>query len=338
MTFAGAPIWLGRAKLFAALVTAFAFSTIYSILLGRAGGQMSSIWTATGFLAGTLILLTGRWRIAAAVLCVAIQAAVSLALHDPLARILINPFVNLLEASIAAWLAVTYCGARRRRLSLRQLLLLILGAIVPAAMLAAVVGAGSKYILVGQDFIDGWLSWAIPGGLGMATVTPALLLVARESQYKEFRRSWIETIGLLGAVWSLTAVAFWQSDLPLQFVIFPALALVAFRLGPPGAAIAGFFVAMICLTLAMLGHGPTMLAKALDPVGRVRLTQVVVTAALCTTLAVAAIVADHSRLRQLLVSRDRAVRAARLRARAAEQVVLESIDRRRPAPARRHLV
>jgi integral membrane sensor domain MASE1 len=142
-------------------------------------------------------------------------------------------------------------------------------------------------------------------------------------------------VGLLGGVCGVTASVFFQNELPLQFVIFPALTLVAFRLGPPGAAISGFFVAVICLSLAMLGHGPSTLATVLDPVGRVRLTEAVAAAALCTTLAIAAMVADHSRLRQLLVSRDRAVKAARLRARSAEQMAIEAIDQRRTAPARR---
>jgi integral membrane sensor domain MASE1 len=335
MTVAGAQIRLRQAAMMAALVAGYAGSVLFSVLLSRMGGQSSSIWTATGFLAGILILLTGRWRIAAVVGCLGFQAAVSFAVGDGLARALFNPPVNLFEAAVAAWLGVTYCGARSRRLSLRKLSLLVLGAIAPAAMLGAVVGGGVNMLLRGQGFVEGWLAWAIPSGLGMAMVTPGLLLVARESQYKEFRRSEIETIGLLGGVCGLTAAVFFQSELPLQFVVFPALTLVAFRLGPPGAAISGFFAALICLSLATLGHGPVMLATVLDPVGRVRLAQAVAAAALCTTLSVAAMVADHARLRQLLVNRDRAVRTARLRARAAEQMALDAIDRRRAAPARR---
>jgi len=334
MAGARAPNRFRRVALAAALVAGYAGSVLYSVLLSRMGGQTSSIWTATGFLAGMLILLSGRSRIVAVGLCLAFQAAISLAAGDGLGRALFNPPVNLFEAAVAAWLGVTYCGAGARRLSLRKLALLLLGAITPAAMLGAVVGASVNFMLRGQPFLDGWLAWAIPSGLGMAIVTPGLLLVARESQYKEFRRTGIETMGLLGGVCALTAAVFFQNELPLQFAIFPALTLVAFRLGPPGAAIAGFFVAVICLSLVVLGHGPTMLATALDQIGRVRLTQTVVAAALCTTLATAALVADQSRLRNLLIGRDRAARAARIRARAAERAALEAMDRRQTAPRR----
>jgi integral membrane sensor domain MASE1 len=335
MAGVGAPIRVQSAIAFAGLVAGYTASVLFSIFMSRMGGQTSSIWTATGFLAGALILLTGRWRTAAVALCLAFQAAVSLAVGDGVGSALAGPAITFFEAGLAAWLAVSYCGARGRRLSLRKLALLILGAIAPAAMLAAVAGAGLNFLLRGQGFIDGWLAWAIPSGLGMTMVTPALLLIARESQFKEFRRSHLETGGLLGGVCGLTAAAFYQSELPLQFVIFPALTLVAFRLGPPGAAIAGFFVAVICLSLVMLGHGPAVLATELDLLGRVRLTQVVVTAALCSTLATATVVAEQARLRQLLVSRDRAVRAALLRARAAERMLADVSERRGDARSRK---
>lgn len=335
MAGANAPIHFRRAIVVAALVAGYVASVLFSIFLSRMGGQTSSIWTATGFLAGALILLQGRWRIAAAALCLGFQAAVSLAAGDSVARALTGPPVDLLEAELVAWLAVKYCGARRRRLSLRDLTLLILAAVVPAAAIGALVGAALDFVLTGQGLFDSWLAWAVPSGLGMAIVTPTLLLLSREGQFKEFRRSHVETGGLLGGLCGLTAAAFFQSELPLQFVIFPSLTLVAFRLGPPGAAIAGVFVAVICLSLATLDHGLAMLSPALDQLGRIRLTQVVVTAAFCGALATAVIVAEQARLRRLLVSRDRAVRAALLRVRRAERIVVATVESGLAAPARK---
>jgi hypothetical protein len=123
---------------------------------------------------------------------------------------------------------------------------------------------------------------------------------------------------------------FYQSEAPLQFTIFPALTLIAFRLGPPGAAVAGFLVAMISLPLVMLGHGPAILSPTLDAVGRVRLTEAVVVAGIFTTLATAGAVADQTRLRRLMLDRDRAIRTTRARARQAEQLVAK--PRRNAAP------
>jgi integral membrane sensor domain MASE1 len=322
-----------RAAVTTALVASYAASVLFSLLMSRAGAQAASIWTANGFLAGAMVLLTGRWRIGAVVASFAFQAIASLAVGDGLARALLHPVVDLAEAALAAWLAVRFCGAHARRLSLRKLTLLILAAIVPAAAFGGVIGAGVDAVLAGQEFVDGWLAWAIPGGLGMALVLPGLLLAARESQYREFRRSALEIGGLMGGVCGLTAAISFQNELPLQFLIFPALTLIAFRLGPPGAAVAGFVVAMIALPLVVLGHGPAMLASSLESVGRVRLTEGVVAAALFTTLATAGAVADQSRLQRLLVNRDRAVKSARQRARQAERLIAETMSRRREAQA-----
>ena len=98
----------------------------------------------TGFLAGALILLTGRWRTVAVALCLLFQFATSLAIGDGLARSILQPPVNLLEASLAAWLAVRFCGAHTRRLSLRKLSLLMIAAIAPAAAMVGGLAGGDR--------------------------------------------------------------------------------------------------------------------------------------------------------------------------------------------------
>jgi integral membrane sensor domain MASE1 len=326
------------AALTAALVGGYAASVLFSFLMSRLGGQTASIWTATGFLAAALILLDGRWRIGAAAACVLFQTLASLAVGDGPARALANPPVNLLEAAIAAWAAIRFCGARTRRLSLRKLSLLILAAIAPATMLGAVIGAVVNAVLFGQDLVTGWLSWAVPTSLGMAIVLPGVLIMVRETQYTEFRRSPIEVVGLLAGVCGLASAVYYQSQIPLQFTVFPALTLVAFRLGPPGASVASFLVGIISLSLVTLGRGPAMLSTALDGFQRVRLTEAVVAAALFTSLVTAGALADQARLRRLVMNRDKAVRAARARARDAERAGAAAAARSSRAPVRKDVV
>ncbi len=158
----------------------------------------------------------------------------------------------------------------------------------------------------------------------MAIVLPALLLAVRNGQYKEFDRSLVETAAILTGLSALVVGVFLERDLPLQFAIFPALTVIAVRLGPPGAAAAGLLTAMIALPLAMLGQGPATLSVGLDAVGRVWLTELVVAAALISTLVTAIAVGEQTRLRQLMLGRDRAARAARLRARRAENAAAEA--------------
>ncbi|HVN01464.1 MAG TPA: MASE1 domain-containing protein [Caulobacteraceae bacterium] len=332
---AGAPDRLRIAALTGALVAGYAASVLFSLLISRPDGHSASIWPANGFLVGAMILLGGSWRALAIGLSLGFQVAVSLVVGDGPARALLQPPVNLVEAATVGALAVRFCGARDRRLTLGKLGRLLVVAIAPGAMVGGVFGAVLNRALLDEGLLEGWLAWAVAGGIGTTIVLPTLLLLARTSQYPEFHRSMAETAALLTGLSGAAIAVFYQSELPLLFVLFPSLTLIALRLGPPGAAVACSLVAMICLPLAMLGHGPVMLASGLDAVGRVRLAEAMIVAVLVTTLATAGAIADQARLRRLMLDRDRAVRAARARARTAERRLAEhGRDARRGGQAR----
>jgi integral membrane sensor domain MASE1 len=315
-----------RAGVATALACGYVASVLLSVLVSRAA-DAATLWTANGFLAGAFILLPRAWRIGVAAVCVFVQGAIVLMAGDGPVRAVLYPLVNLLEAGLAGWLAIRFAGVRARRLSLRELALLPVVAIAPAALASGAVGALIDLALRGRALHDGWLAWTLPSGLGMAIVLPALLLAVRPSQYKAFHRSATETGAILAGVGALVAVVFLQDDLPLQFAIFPALTLVALRLGPPGAAAAGLLAAIVALPLTMLGHGPAARSAMLDASGRARISELVIAAALFTTLVTALAVADQTRLRALMLGRDRAARSALRRARMAESAAAEAMTR-----------
>jgi integral membrane sensor domain MASE1 len=307
-----------RAGLAIALAAAYVASVLLGVFVSRAGGPGATLWTANGFLAAAFVLLGRRWQLGIATFCILAQAAIELAAGDGLPRAILFALVNLIDAALAGWLAISFCGVRVRRLSLRELALLELAAIAPAALIGGAVGALAATVLTGQPFMRSWMAWTIPGGLGMAIVLPGVLLTARAGQYREFQRSVWESAGILGGHGLLVATVFLQGDLPMQFVIFPALTVVAVRLGPPGAAAGGLLTAIIALPVTLSGHGPATLLPALDVPGRVRFIEVVIAAALFSTLVTAVAVAERTRLFQLMLGRDRAARAALARARQAE--------------------
>ncbi|HLY78651.1 MAG TPA: MASE1 domain-containing protein [Caulobacteraceae bacterium] len=320
------PIQKQHAAMTAALVAGYVASVLLSFVLSRAGAQTSTIWTASGFLVGSLILLTRRWRVIAVTTSLCAQVFASFAVGDGWVRAVIGPLGVLFEAGLAAWLAVRYCEVRARRLTLRRLTLLMVGAVVPATIVGSTAGALINMAILRQTFAAGWLLWATNTGLGMAIVLPALLLLVRYEQYKEFRRGWVESAGLVIGVCGVALAVYLQSGLPLHFVIFPTLTLVAFRLGPPGTAVAGFCVATICLVCAVEGHGPGMLVTSMSAAARMRLTEVILATAIFTSLATADAVAEQLRVRRLLIDHDRSARAARRRAR---------LDAQRSTPDRR---
>lgn len=327
----------GRAGLAAVLIAGYAASVVLSVLVSRDGGA-ASLWTANGFLAAAFILLPGRGRFGVAATCVAAQAAIGLLAGDGAARAALYPLVTLAGAALTGWLAIRFCDVRARRLSLRELALLPIVAIAPAAAAAGVLGAAIDLVISGEPPLEGWLAWAIPGALGMTIVLPAILLAVRTAQYKEFARPPLETGAILAGLGALVAGVYLQRDLPLQFTLFPALTVIAVRLGPPGAAAAALLTAAIALPLTLLGHGPAALAPHLDGAGRIRLTELVVAAAMITTLVTAVAVGEQTRLRRLMLGRDRAARAARQRARRAERAVLEAAMAHGKATRRRERV
>ena len=130
----------------------------------------------------------------------------------------------------------------------------------------------------------------------------------------------IVTLGLFAGLAGLTGLVFWQAGLPALFAVFPAVTLIAFRLGPPGAAAAGFVTGVIALPLTLTGHGPATLARDLDFAGQIRLAQVFVCCVLFTGIGTAVALADQTRLRRMLLRRDRAARISRQRAVDAEHL------------------
>jgi integral membrane sensor domain MASE1 len=313
---------LGRMTLTGSLVGGYAASVVLGFLLGRAAGQGVSLWTANGFLAAALILLPGVSRLLAAGGCLTCQAVIGLLAGDGVARAALFPLINLLQAALAAWLALRFCGAGARRLSQRRLTLLILGAIVPAAMVGGVASAILSVMLGGDDAMAAWAEWAIPGGLGMGIVLPALLLIARTRHYPEFRRSPLEVVALFAGLLGLSVVVFLDGQVPLTFLLFPACALIAIRLGPPGAAVAGFVVAMVAMPMVTLGFGPPGLS-GLGKAARLELAEAYAASILFASLTAAVAMADQMRLRRLVLGRDKALRAARARARQAEALAVE---------------
>ncbi|HZZ37389.1 MAG TPA: MASE1 domain-containing protein [Caulobacteraceae bacterium] len=322
---------LARAAQALALWLGFTASVAVSLGLSRHGDPGAALWTGTGFLAGALIILPTTWRAGFTVACAATQIVIAVWLRDPLPGALAFTAANVAVAWATALLALGFCGVRARRLSLVRLARLLVLAIIPTSVSGAVIAACVGAFMFGRDFGQVWQGWMMSGGVGMAIVLPAVLLVARFPQYREFHRSAYEILGLFAALAAVTVGVFSQNDLPLLFAIYPLITLIAFRLGPPGAAVAAFLVGSIGLPLTLLGFGPAMLATKIDFTVRIQLAQAFVLICLFSGVATAAAFADQARLRRLMIWRDRAARAARSRAQAAERDV-ERIRRDRDSP------
>jgi signal transduction histidine kinase/ActR/RegA family two-component response regulator len=112
--------------------------------------------------------------------------------------------------------------------------------------------------------------------------------------------------------------AFLPVQAPLRLLLFPVLTLVAFRLGPRGAAASALVVGALCSTLAMTGWSIPGLTSA-SVTQKAHNLQLLVAVAFLTSLSTALAVADQKRLKRLWASRTRVARAAESRALAADK-------------------
>ena len=66
----------------------------------------------------------------------------------------------------------------------------------------------------------------------------------------------LEAVNLVALLCCLSLIVFWQTSLPLLFVIFPCLLLLEVRLGLAGSAVGLLAISVIGGYFTARGHGP----------------------------------------------------------------------------------
>lgn len=99
--------------------------------------------------------------------------------------------------------------------------------------------------------------WAFSDALGVALLTPLVLVLLSRETYDLFRRKALtETVGLLFLLYCACMLTFRQDLYPLAFVPYPLLLFVAFRLGFSGAVIGVNMLTLIAASCSLHGFGP----------------------------------------------------------------------------------
>jgi signal transduction histidine kinase/CheY-like chemotaxis protein len=294
------------------LTLAYVVSMLFSLTLARAGEGVAVIWFASGILAAAILLLPWRWSLAMAGVCFTLNFAANLVVGNPPLAAILFPILTFSEAFGAAWLARRVCGATMRLTSFNRVMRLILFAVAPATAVSA-LAAADIFTLYGRSFNVVLTSWFYGHALGMAIMLPAVLLIARRDTTGDFRRSSGEQIGLYVLIAVVSAATFLPVRFPMSLLIFPTLALVSFRLGPRGAAVAALIMAVTLSTLVVAIPQPVNLA-AWSLTENTRGLQFLIAVAFLTSLAMAMAIADQKRMKRLWVGRTRVARAAQDRA------------------------
>lgn len=213
------------------------------------------------------------------------------------------------------WLAAVMLGRGQAGDSLMSDLRTTIRFIVVAGVVAPLLGgiAGSVATLAnyGQPFGDSLVRWYASNALGLLIGTPFFKAVIDGSYVRCYARCtrWqrLESVGLLVLHTAVTGGVFAQTRLPLLFVPYSSLLLVAFRMERLGTKAGVAIVALIGSVAAYKGLGPMALMHE-GPVVRAVFFQAYLGFMLCTALTVSATVSSRREALTRVAEREEALR------------------------------
>jgi PAS domain S-box-containing protein len=262
------------------------------------------VWIPSGVILGVLVSLETRDWPAALLGAFAgnVLADLSVGLRLPLAAL--GPAANGLEAFVAAWVVRRLAGRTVTLTSLREVVVLILGAATVSNGVTTILGAVILHLWWTMPFANAWFTWWIGDGLGMLIVAPMILAFARV--WRLPRRDWVPPGRLAEGAVLLTSLAlvahyvFSSSPDPegiralprSPYLVFPFLFWGALRFGPTLAASSTVLLAAIVLWNAGLSLGPLVQPASPALQQAVGIYLFLAVAALAT-LVPAAIITEH---------------------------------------------
>ena len=281
----------------------------------RAYGQAAPIWLPTAFAVACLLLSASRrWPVMLAVTAIGGLAAGVQAGDPGLVNVLLVG-CNILQMFGCAW------GVRRltgRDIDLGRPRDLIVFAVVGGLgvpIVTGVLAASINTLLRGGELLTTIWVWTLSDILGLLTLTPCLLALARADRRPLSRDGLLALFVLL----IVTVGVFAQNRYPLLFVIPPVMLLVAWRLEILGAAIGATLVAAVALFFTMIGHGPIHLLHG-GPQDRAVVLQLFVAVAIFVSLPVA----SFQRHRRAILDRIAAANEAVARSEARYRLLAEN--------------
>jgi signal transduction histidine kinase len=218
-------------------------------------------WPAAGISSGVLIALgpRARWPVAAAV--TAATVVIHQLIADPLWAGIALGLSNAAEALIVAGLLEFYFGADFSIDRLRQVLGLLLTAIIGTAI-SAIGGAVTYRLFQGPSatMLTTWQHWFASDVIGIIIVAPLVIGLTAAIRQPPSRSELIEGTTALLALAVMTGIAIslpwqaWETVLPVA-LLFPMLLWVAARCRPVFAAAGAFLVSISVVVTAVFDVG-----------------------------------------------------------------------------------
>ncbi|WP_369060867.1 ATP-binding protein [Caulobacter sp. 73W] len=301
-----------------ALAAVFIVCAILTKVINDVTG-VPTIWLANGLLVGGLLTLRPRWGVLMVVLSLIGDVMVDLFTGRSLKAMIVYPGLDLIEVLLAVWFARRFCASSLRLKSIRDVIILLAFACAPAVAATGALAGLANVLFFGREFFISFRIWFFADLLGVCLTLPATMVVLDARHNRAFQRALGEHLAFYAGLAGVVFLAFLQPTSPLSFLIFPALILTTFRLGPRGAAFGAAVVAAVALPMTLQGAAPALLNDRWALVDRLQVLHLFIVTVFITSLAAALELSKQASLRRLLVRRDRIARAARAKAQAANE-------------------
>ena len=272
------------------------------IVLSRQSEGVATIWLTNGMLFAIVITRPRRFWLHFFAVGLLADTLADVLYGDPVALALSVSVANSIEAILSSFL-LTYWFGSPFNLSKRRPLLGFLGVSVLGAT-AITSAIGASWTLVFVDAGPWWQlfrTWYLGDILGMAIIAPLVFILLRPGFFEVLgQKQLVDTLLLLRIPAMATVLVFTHDKDPLIFFIFPALLLVVFRIGFPGAVLAVCVIALISIILTVAGHGPMMLIVDKHMLHRIVVVQIFLAVGLFTAFPVAALLEERKALEESL--------------------------------------
>jgi len=288
---------LRRTKLAATTIVLFLISgTLAHAFADRSGG-LEMLRPGSAMVLGLLIARARGWRDVAVISGAGACASIGLhlALLEPLPRALGFAAASTSE-SLVAFVLLHHIGRMHNIFDRMSDMMALVIACAAGALFSATFGTLTLGYHKEVDIFSLWRVWYVAAVLSQLVLAPMVVISAQLSENRRTAimpaRGMIERVGVLGVVALITSLVFLWTDLPLLFLIAPALLLATFRLRAFGAVGAMVIVAVITSYATAIGRGP--IVRALDdPTDQMLLQQMFLAFCFLTALPVATMLTER---------------------------------------------
>jgi signal transduction histidine kinase len=293
-----------------ALISGLIFISVYVAIksMTLSAGQMA-IWPSDGI---ALAMMLGRFRHRPLIMTLLAEAASGLPgvfLHDDLIFIILLKIPDAVFLYGLSYVLKKYDNETNYHQTKNIIMLFVFSLAVSLGVSLFQSGIVRWFYKI--DFLSVYLSEAAANWVGYVLLTPIFLIMTRDRWRPISRKTGLRDLGALVLYAAVVWLVFGQTRIPTLFLLPLALMAVAYTTTLALVAFCLLATSLVAFYATISGHGPIVIYPG-TPMDHLFVTQVVLGMITASCLPIAAMMAEHSQLKQSLL-------AARLEAEAASQ-------------------